>query len=76
MLMQKGLSVRARTRSASRCMASGCVYANPKAPSAPASETLATSSGVVTPPAIGAWMTGTSIPSCLQRGVITRSLLE
>ncbi|MFC3771129.1 hypothetical protein [Paenibacillus sp. GCM10012303] len=43
-------------------------------PSPPASETAATSSGVVGPPAIPAWIMGRSMPSSRHSGVYSGSL--
>ena len=50
-------------------MSSGCVYANASEPSAPAPDTAATSSGVLGPPAMGAWMIGTRRPRRVVNGV-------
>ena len=65
-LIAIGAAVRARARATASDAASAVMPLSPKAPSPPASETAATSSGVVGPPAIPASSTGWRIPSSAQ----------
>ena len=62
-LIPKGRSVRERTSRLHSRICSGVEYAQPRNPRPPARETSAASAGVLGPPAIGAPMSGCSIPS-------------
>ena len=62
-----GRLVSARTRCTPSIIAAGDSVAAANEPSAPALLTAATSSGVVAPPAIGAWMIGWAMPSIVRK---------
>src|SRR5216683_2258051 len=64
-----GREVSDRTALAESAICCGVRYAAPIEPSAPASETAATSRGVSPPPAIGAWTIGCWIRSRVNRSV-------
>ena len=57
-LTPKGLFVRAFTARISSLSLSGVILAPASTPNPPASQTAETNSGVVHPPAIGAWIIG------------------
>ncbi|MNE89467.1 hypothetical protein D3C80_1868760 [compost metagenome] len=69
-LTLNGRSVSARTRATPSRIAAGDSVAAAKEPRAPALHTAATSSGVVAPPAMGAWISGWRTPVRLANSVL------